>query len=179
MQLECSLLDQNVGSCNDPVFKGFMNTGVIVNFSKVATKTTDKSLITNLTLAEKGYKVYTRGQAPFEDFSVTGEEKKTGMLFGSQLLIYQKGLTPDASEVTKILSEGTFAIVLQQAGVTDNSKYPAIGFQSGLRASAVEWSDEEGGFVVTLDEKSQDYPVMFLWKDDEATTDSLVNGLLT
>ena len=54
-----------------------------------------------------------------------------------------------------------------------------FGLQGGLKASAVEWNMEEGAWIVTLDEMSNDQPVLFVWTGDLATTDALVEGLLT
>lgn len=181
--LDCALLTTDIGACTDTTSKGFAQKAVIINYSEIATKTIDGTdpLITALTLASTkvGFEVIVKGMRPFEELTVTATERRTGMVFGSQLQIPIKGLTPATSKTVKTLADGRFAVILTQLGETGNAKYPAMGFQGGLKASAVEWSAEEGAWIVTLDEASNDQPVLFVWDTNLATTDALVEGLLT
>ena len=180
--LDCALLTTDIGACTDTTSKGFAQKAVIINYSEIATKTISVTdpLITALSLgANTGQTVIVKGMRPFEELTVTATERRTGMVFGNQLQIPIKGLTPATSKTVKTLADGRFAVILTQLGETGNAKYPAMGFQGGLKASAVEWSAEEGAWIVTLDEASNDQPVLFVWATDLATTDALVEGLLT
>lgn len=183
MALDCSLLTTDIGACSDTTSKGFAQKAIIGNFSEIATKTLDltNALVTDLTLAsgKVAFEVLVKGVRPFEDLAITATERKTGMVFSNQILIHQKGLNPTSSKIAKILSEGVFYMILTQLGEVGNAKYPAPGIQAGLKATAVEWSAEEGGFIVTLDETSADLPLLFVWRTNIATTDALVEGLLT
>lgn len=183
MALDCSLLTTDIGACTDTTSKGFAQKAIIGNFSEIATKTVNltDALVTDLTLAagKDCYEVIVKGLRPFEDLTIAGVEKKTGMVFNPQIMIYQKGLTPTSSKISKILAEGVFYMILTQLGETGNAKYPAPGIQAGLKATAVEWNAEEGAFVVTLAENMADMPLLFVWKNDLSTTDALVAGLLS
>lgn len=156
---------------------------VFGNYSEIATKTIDATdpLVTALTLAagKTAFEVLVKGIRPFEELTVTATERKTGMVFGGQLQIHIKGLTPASSKIAKILADGRFYGILTQLGEVGNAKYPAFGLQGGLKASAVEWNMEEGAWVVTLDEMSSDQPALFVWDTNLVTTDALVTGLLT
>ena len=181
--LDCSLLTTDIGACTDTTSKGFAQKAVIGNYSEIATKTIDTTdpLVTALTLAatKVAFEVLVKGNRPFEELTVTAAERKTGMVFNGQLQIHIKGLTPASSKVAKVLADGRFFVILTQLGEVGNAKYPAFGMQGGLKATAVEWSVEEGAWIVTLDEMSNDQPVLFVWDTNLATTDALVEGLLS
>ena len=178
--VECDLLAANIGSCSDKTSKGFAKVGIIGNTSQMKmTLDIANGLVTDLTKSAVAYEVYQRGNDPFSDLAVTAESKKTGQVFTKEIKVYVRGLNPTSTTTVDKLANGSVYLILQQLGVNDNSKYPILGAESSLMCTAVEWSADEGAFEVTLQEKNGDAPLLFVWKTNENTTDSLVQGLLS
>lgn len=176
--MACDLLDAPIGTCADKTFRGYKQTGVIYNETEIAstTKGSGDALITDFTMVsgKKGYEVTITGAKPFEGTKSTGEQKKFGMLFNQEVLIHLKGLSPANSVVAQQLSKGSFRLLLPQEGTITSEKWVAIGWESPLRATNLEWSEEEGCWVITLNAPMAEMPIEFLWKTNLATTDALV-----
>jgi hypothetical protein len=181
MALDCDLLTGDIGACTDVTSKGFAQKAQIGNFSEIATKTVSGALVTALTLTspKTTHEVIVKGLRPFEEMTVTGAEKKTGMVFSNAVTIHLKGLTPANSALAKTLSNGVFFMILTQLGTVTNEKYPAPGIQAGLKCSEFTWNAEEGAYVATLTENMADMPLLFIWDTNIGTTDALVEGLLS
>ena len=182
MALDCDLLTGDIGACTDVTSKGFAQKAQIGNFSEIATKTVSGALVTALTLTspKTTHEVIVKGLRPFEEMTVTGAEKKTGMVFSNAVTIHLKGLTPANSALAKTLSNGVFFMILTQLGTITNEKYPAPGIQAGLKCSEFTWNAEEGAYVATLTENMADMPLLFIWAGNGLVdTDALVEGLLS
>lgn len=176
---ECDLLAANIGSCSDTTSKGFATIGYVGNHSQ-ATPTLNLStgLVTELTSTGKIYEVYQKGNNPFSDLTFSATERKTGMVFGKEIKVFVKGITPASALSVKALAGASVFMILKQLGEHGNAKYPILGIESPMRCTGVAWSAEEGAFEVTLAENNADMPALFLWKTNESTTDALIAGLL-
>ncbi len=159
--------------------RGFAEEVLIANFDEIATKTfnVDTAIASDIVMGagKKFYSAFMQTKKPFDGTKITGVEKLFGWLFDNETKIVITGNTPANSELINTMVNGRFVMIFKQVGVSDNSKYPVMGLEIGLKVSAAELVayDDNGGWSVTLTEEMCQSAGMFVWKTDLATTDAL------
>jgi len=164
--------------------KGFEQDASIYNKADIETVVYDVTtgLVTSIIMksGKKGYPVTIRGTQPFKEFKVTGEQKNYGMMFKGEVSIIVLGNTPNAAATVNVLTKGEFVLLLTQKGVSDSSKYPIIGIESGLIAdsASLEPYGDNGGWIVPMSESMREAAGLFVWITDLATTNALIAATL-
>jgi hypothetical protein len=181
MPLACGLVQSDLNPCTAKPSMGLDSIALIANKAEIATSpySTTTMLVTDLTM-ESGkyfYEVVARPNKPFDEFKISAEEKKFGKTFKREVTLILKGLSPSSVQQVNILSKGEFVLIFKQKGVSDSSKYPALGIETSLTGATFEWNQAEGAWTCVLSEDMLDVPALFLWKTDLATTDALFEGL--
>ena len=163
--------------------RGFAEEVLIGNYDEIATKTYDvnTALLSDVVMAstKKFYSCYMKTKKPFDGTKITGVEKLFSWLFDNETKIVIAGNNPANSALINTMVNGRFVMIFKQLGVEDNSKYPVMGIEVGLKVSAAEIVpyDDNTGWVVTLKEEMCESAGMFLFKTDIATTDALWTSL--
>lgn len=182
--MECDLLTGNIGACDDKTSKGFTKRFILGNSVEIDTVTysATPNIIEEVTLKDNKhlYSLEVSSKKPFEEFKITGEDKKFGMLFKNDITLWIKGLTPATSAALNILTGGQFWGILEQKGAVGSETFLAIGIQGGLLASAAEWNAAEGAYSVVLTEDMCDESAFFIYDGvSVATTRAAIEGYLT
>lgn len=164
--------------------KGFEQDAYIYNKADIESTVYDVTtgLCSSIIMksGKKGYPVTVRGLQPFKEFKVNGVQKSFGMQFDADVSIIVLGNTPTASASVNVLTKGEFVLMLTQKGVSDSSKYPVIGIESGLIANGatLEPYGDNGGWVVPMKESMREASGLFVWITDLATTNALIAATL-
>jgi len=184
MALDCELLTTSIGSCNDKAFKGFEqeikwgNRSEIDWANTVYDPKTGKVTAIAMKAGKQMYSVIVTAQKPFEEFKITGEQKKLGVLFKNEVAIMLKGLNPTNAVLTNTLAKGEFFGILPQQGTGIDARYVCIGIESGLRATTPEFTTAEGAWNIPFTEEMCDGAGLFLYTGTNgATTEATYNAL--
>jgi hypothetical protein len=168
---------------------GFEKDAVLVPLSVVdkadITFESDTVIMTELTLvgAGKGQKITVVGDLPYSETNISGTQGAFIQLFESTFAFPILENSPAAAKQVMQLGNDHYLAILTLKGYTaaKKNKYMVVGLNRGLHfatGNLANTSQDEAGWRIELKEMEGVVPVHFLWKTDEATTDSLVAGLL-
>lgn len=182
----CDYLIQGciAADCTDPIYAGMNSVGYIANFDEIAAMTwADANTVNGITMAtgKQFYKVQQLGNEPFTG---TGSEMTTstyGNKFNKTVVVAIADNSPAAGAMVDSLANGKFVFIGQNdyKKSDGSAKYEIYGAKKGLKASSIvreAYGDNEGMWIVTLQETNSPISSAFFYLTDEATTDAALTG---
>lgn len=193
-----NLIKMNIErNCDDPLAMGYEKKGVLINredidFGSVVFDKQNNNIVTSLALksGKKGYLVYQNGSKPFNGTTKTVEVSETlGASVTSAVHIVLPDHSPAIIEgVVDPVLNGEFVFISfnKHKGLNSAngaSAFELHGFYQGLtisEGSRDAYSEEAGGgWAFTLTETKAPKAGLFLFDTDYATTETMVNSLIT
>jgi len=185
--------------CDNPVFEGAEPKAWIWNKTDVASityDTQDANIITDISMRvieegqgtdpdvlAHGYTISQLGKTPFSGSNTSMVEGNYGNTFTETIQFLVPDNSPAASALLDNMAGGKFFLVMenQYDGSDSKGKFNAYGAKKALTCTAMErqlYSDDSmGGWLVTLTAEKQPTSGVFVYKTDEATTRTYLDGL--
>lgn len=179
--------------CDNIITPGLEQIGVIINRNDIATWTESSdnpNIIEGITLKQNknAYVIYQMGNQPFNGTSVAFEEGSVVNTFTNtcSFVILDNG--PEVcNNVVDNLANGTFVVLFKNkfsekdASGNHPGLWQVMGKERGLKASGIDcdkYSDDtNSGWAITLTEQKATKSGIFVFKTDDASTDTMVQGL--
>jgi len=181
-------------NCSDPIYTGMNQTGYITNFDDIASMTwADANTVSGITMKTETvgndavskcfYSVQQLGNEPFTGTQTEMSEGTYGNKFNKTVVIAIPDNSPAAGAMVDSLANGKFVFIGQNdyKKSDGSAKYELYGAKKGLKATSIvreAYGDNDGMWIVTLQETNSPISSAFFYLTDEATTDTALNGLL-
>lgn len=177
-------------NCADPIYTGMNQTGYIANFDDIASMTwADANTVSGITMKTENntakcfYSVQQLGNEPFTGTQTEMTEGTYGNKFNKTVVIAVPDNSPAAGAMVDSFANGKFVFIGQNdyKKSDGSAKYELYGAKKGLKATSIvreAYGDNDGQWIVTLQETNSPISSAFFYLTDEATTDTAVNALL-
>lgn len=189
-----SLLQKDIAAdCNAPIVRGMEPDGVICNrcdvdFAQTVFDSSCKNILQKMLLktGKKGYAVVQMGASPYTGAKTSMEAGTYHNTFTNEVPIAILDNGPEVAEkIIDGLANGTYVLILKNKhkGADGKAEYQVYGYYQGLTASAIDnekySEDLDGGWLVTLQEKSVPKSALFYFNTDSTTTATQFEALKT
>lgn len=180
-------------ACDDAAVRGLEGDGIIINrkdidFAATVFDDKRKNIIKTMALrpGKKGYAVQQLGNSPFTGTKSTLEVGTYRNTWQHEIPIAVLANSPDVAEsVIDGLANGSFVVILRNKhkGADGSAEFQVYGYAQGLTVSAGEndkySEDTDGGWLMTLQEKSAPKSALFYFNTDVKTTEAQFESLKT
>lgn len=170
--------------------KGAVKTGYIMNYDDVLKSSCERTgnILGALALVTgaKGYKIVVPEGTPFNGTKIEAVVGTYSTKWNKDVAFVILNSGPDVTgDIIDKLANGKFVIVLENVfgGTDSKNKFEVYGFEQGLKMTAgardLYSDDTDGGWSVTLQEAGAPTSGIFLFKESEAATRTLLSTLGT